>query len=150
MHSVGGQVERECAWAARKDNCTLGCITHSTANKLREGIVPLRSAQPQLKHCSYWLLAWSEEPPPLLPSSASSASPTNSLFSQAALLNAKLPAIVGIAPPSRSMLKSCCSRGLSDVSCIQDLISPQHYTVSSQSTGSSSICKQPVPSDPNV
>lgn len=91
-----------------------------------------------------------EEPPPLLPSSASSASPTNSLFSRAALLNAKLPAIVGIAPPSRSMLKSCCSRGLSDVSCIQDLISPQHYTVSSQSTGSSSICKQPVPSDPNI
>lgn len=60
-----------------------------------------------------------EEPPPLLPSSASSASPTNSLFSRAALLNAKLPAIVGIAPPSRSMLKSCCSRGLSDISIRQ-------------------------------
>jgi len=35
---------QQCALAAKKANCTLGCVRHSITSWIREEIVPLRSA----------------------------------------------------------------------------------------------------------
>ena len=34
---------QQCAFAAQKANCILGCITRSVTSRLREGILPLYS-----------------------------------------------------------------------------------------------------------
>lgn len=51
-------VSEQCALAARRAKCVLGCFKHSTDNCSKEGIVPLFSAlmHPQFEDCE-WLWA---------------------------------------------------------------------------------------------
>ncbi|KAK4821641.1 hypothetical protein QYF61_026108 [Mycteria americana] len=46
-------MSRQCALAAQKANCTLGCTKRSVASRSREGILPLCSAllRPHLQYC---------------------------------------------------------------------------------------------------
>ena len=52
---VGGKMNmsQQCALAARKANCTLGCITRFMASRLREGILPIyfELVRPQIEYC---------------------------------------------------------------------------------------------------
>ena len=53
-------VSQQCALAAQKANCVLGCITKRVSSREREGIVPLCSAlvRPYVKHR---VQAWSPQ-----------------------------------------------------------------------------------------
>ena len=53
-------VSQQCALAAQKANCVLGCITKRVSSREREGIVPLCSAlvRPHVKHR---VQAWSPQ-----------------------------------------------------------------------------------------
>ncbi|PKU36236.1 hypothetical protein llap_13459 [Limosa lapponica baueri] len=63
---LGGWVDgklntsQQCALAAKRANCVLGCIEHSIASQLREMIVPLHAAVVQ-PHLEYRMQFWAPQ-----------------------------------------------------------------------------------------
>jgi len=53
---VGGKLNmnQQCALAAQRVNCVLGCVKHSIASRSREAIVPLYTALARIhfKYCA--------------------------------------------------------------------------------------------------